>query len=106
VIPNDPLMIYKLLKFSGGFNSPVHSQSRCNLAGGAGCGRDLRQSEVENLGMARLSNKDVRRLDVAVDDSFGMSGVWCIGNLDSEQENRHARQCDASGLHHPRTPWR
>jgi hypothetical protein len=37
--------------------------------------RDLGQTEVEKLGMSALGDKDVRGLDVAVDDAFGVGGV-------------------------------
>src|SRR5580658_7222870 len=50
--------------------------------------RNLRQPEVENLGMTTLGDKDVRRLDVAVDDSFSMRGIEGIGNLDGKRENQ------------------
>ena len=50
--------------------------------------RDLRQSEVQNLGMSALGNEDVRRFDVAVDDAFGMRGIKGIRNLDAERENQ------------------
>ena len=31
---------------------------------------DLRQPEIQNLGVSALGHEDVRRLDVAVDDAF------------------------------------
>src|ERR1700730_311811 len=37
--------------------------------------RHLRQPEIQNLGMSTLGHKDVRRLNVAVDDAFGVSSV-------------------------------
>src|SRR5580658_6166065 len=49
--------------------------------------RNLRQPEVENLGVTALGDKDVRRLDVAVDDSLSMRGIEGIGNFDGEREN-------------------
>ncbi len=59
---------------------------RCDSDWGTGCGRDLRQPEIQNLGVAALGDEDVRGLDVAVDDAFGMRGVECIGNLNRQTE--------------------
>src|SRR5271169_3198692 len=36
--------------------------------------------------MSALGDEDVRRLDVAMHDSSGMSGVECVGDLDGERE--------------------
>ena len=44
--------------------------------------RKLRQSKIENLGVAAISYEDIRRFDVAVDDSFGMRRVQSIRDLD------------------------
>src|SRR5437667_8932175 len=38
--------------------------------------------------MSSLRDEDVRRLDVAMDDSFGVGCIECIGNLDSKQQHR------------------
>jgi hypothetical protein len=69
-----------------------HRASQSNLAGGSACGCDLRQPEVENLGMAALGYKDVGRLDVAVDDPLGVCGVQRIGNLDGERQDQSGFQ--------------
>ena len=45
---------------------------------------DLGESEVENFGVAALSNKDVGGLDVAMHNTFGVGGIERIRNLDSE----------------------
>ena len=37
--------------------------------------------------MAALGDKDVGRLDVAVDDALGMGGFQAIGNLDGQREH-------------------
>jgi hypothetical protein len=50
----------------------------------------LRQSKIQNLGVSAPGHKDVRRLDVTVDDTFGVSCVECIGDLNCE---RHHRFC-------------
>ena len=71
---------------------------------------DLGQSEIENLGVPALGDENVRGLDVAVDDAFGVRGVERIGNLDGEREQLRfpagARRCDASASCRPETPWR
>jgi hypothetical protein len=36
--------------------------------------------------MSTLGDEDVRGLDVAVDDAFGVGGVESVGNLDSDGE--------------------
>src|SRR5215475_11931820 len=47
---------------------------------------DLRQSEIENLGMLARGHEDVRRLDVAMGDSGGMRCVQTLGNLYGERK--------------------
>ena len=56
------------------------------LARRTACRSDLRQPEVENLGVPALGDKDVRGLDVAVDDAFGVGGVERVGNFDGQSE--------------------
>jgi hypothetical protein len=50
--------------------------------------RDLRQTEIENLGMSALGEEDIRRLDIPVDNACGMSGIECVGDLDPEGQSR------------------
>jgi len=38
--------------------------------------------------VAALGDENVRRLDVAVDDSFGVSGIQSIGDFDAESQQR------------------
>ena len=45
---------------------------------------DLRQSEIQHLGVPALGDKDVGGLDVAMDDSFRVRCVQRIGNLNSQ----------------------
>jgi len=54
------------------------------------CGRDARapselcQAEIQDLRRAPAGDKDVGRLDVAVDDALLVRRVQRIGNLDCE----------------------
>jgi hypothetical protein len=41
----------------------------------------LRQTEIENLGVPTFRSEYVGRLDVAVDDAFGVGGIESIGIL-------------------------
>ena len=56
--------------------------------------RHLRQPEIQNLRVSALGDKDVRRLDVAVDDSRRVRGIQRVGNLDPQRQN-------GLGLHRP-----
>jgi hypothetical protein len=49
---------------------------------------DFRQPEVQNLCLPPVRDKDVRGLDVPVDDAFRMGGVESIGDLDAQIEHR------------------
>ena len=51
-------------------------------------GRDLRQSEIQNLCVSALGDEDVSRLDVAVDDALGVGGIERVGDLDGEREDQ------------------
>jgi hypothetical protein len=45
----------------------------------------FRQPEVQNPGVAAIDDKDIGRLDVAVNDSFGVGGVKAVGDLDPKR---------------------
>src|SRR5207249_4071358 len=49
-------------------------------------GGTLGQTEIENLGLVATGHENVGGLDVAVDDSLGMSGVESVGDLRAEIE--------------------
>src|SRR6202040_15333 len=51
--------------------------------GSSGYRGELRQTEIQNLGVTSLSYEQVRGLDIAVDDAFRVCGFEGVGNLDS-----------------------
>ena len=52
---------------------------------GARCSH-LGQAEIQNLGVPASGDKDVGRLDVAVNDAFGMRGIQRLGNLNGKRQ--------------------
>ena len=48
--------------------------------------RHLRQSKVQNFGVAALGDKNIRGLDVAVNDVFGVRGIQRVGDLDGQRQ--------------------
>ena len=79
----------------------AHACCRCDLARRALRDRDLRQSEVENLGVTALGDENVGGLDVAVDDAFGVGRVERVGDLDAQigrivSSSTGCPRCDAS----------
>ena len=48
--------------------------------------RHLGQTKVENLGRPARGDKDVRRLDVAVHDAFGVCRIERLGDIDPDGE--------------------
>ncbi len=63
--------------------SPVVERPVCELVGRCGANL-LGQAEIENFGVAALGDENIRRLDIAMDDSFGVCGIESIGNFDAE----------------------
>src|SRR5215471_21180614 len=57
---------------------------------------DLGQSEVENLGVTPLGDKDIRGLDVAMHDAFAVCRIERVGNLNSERQDVFRLQWTAS----------
>ena len=48
--------------------------------------RNLRQPEIQNLGVPTLSDKNIGGLDIAMNDSLAVRGVECLGNFDGQPE--------------------
>ena len=70
----------------------------CGFRDAAAHLRHFRQPEIQNLCMPALGDEDVGGFDVAVDDTFGVSGIERIGNLDSKRQQHLGFQrtpCDA-----------
>jgi hypothetical protein len=57
---------------------------RRNVARRTACKTDLRQPEVENLGVPALSDKNIGRLDVAMDDALRVGRIQSIGNFNGD----------------------
>src|SRR6266702_4552193 len=49
-------------------------------------GGEFGESEIEDFDLAASRNEDVRGLDVAMDNSFGMGGIESVSNLDAETQ--------------------
>src|SRR5262249_6145913 len=70
------------------FDYTLRRSNVCDHSRFQGISFYLSQSEIENLGVTALGDENVRWLDVAMDDSFGMRGVERVGDLDAERKNR------------------
>ena len=46
------------------------------------------QAEIENLRVAASGDEDIRGLDIAMDDSSGVSGIERVGDFDAQFEQR------------------
>ena len=60
--------------------------------------REFGQAEVEDLGVTPIRDKDVRGLDIAMNDAFGVRGIERIGDLDTQRKQRvhfHGTTADA-----------
>ena len=60
---------------------------RLVVVGARGQGRQLRQAEVQHLGVAGARDEDVGRLDVAVHDPLGVRGRQRLGNSRAEAQH-------------------
>jgi len=60
---------------------------------GAASGSEFGQTEIQNFGVAALGDKDVRGLDVAVNDALRVSGVKSVGDFDANiEQNFHVKR--------------
>jgi hypothetical protein len=50
--------------------------------------RDFGEAEVENFGVSAAGDENVGGLDVAMDDTFGVSGVECVGDVERDGKHR------------------
>src|SRR5258708_3634126 len=73
-----------------------HEASNGNCALRTGLVSDFRQSEVENLGVSALGDEEVGGLNVAVNDSCGVSSIERICNFNRERQ-KHLRLERAPG---------
>src|SRR6266496_2544052 len=48
---------------------------------------NLGKSEIENFGVSALGHKNIRRLDVTMDNALGMSGVEGLSNFNSHAQH-------------------
>jgi len=67
-------------------NRSRHGIRRCNLIRRTDSGRNLCQPKIQNLGVTACGNEDVRRLDVAMNDTFGVGGVERVSDVNRQTE--------------------
>ena len=89
-----------LVKCSGGLVSLLASRA----ARAPILGRELREAEVEHLHLAAPGEEDVRRLDVAMQDAFGVRGVQRVGDLRADVEHRFEIERPAESLRSSGSP--
>src|SRR5438552_15811015 len=44
------------------------------------------ETEIENFGVSAIGHEKICRLNIAMDDAFGMGGFESVGNLDTDVE--------------------
>ena len=54
----------------------------------AALGYHFRQTKIEDLGVAALGDEYIRRLDIAVNDAFGVRGVERFGKLNGQTQKQ------------------
>ena len=74
-------MSWSALTAAGG----PYSGSRC-VHDVAALRSEFRQAKIEDFGLTSWGDKDIRRLDVAVHNSAGVSRIESVRNLDSQFE--------------------
>jgi hypothetical protein len=62
-------------------------QGRCGVISAATC-TNLGQTEIENLRVAASGDEQVRRLDIAVDDSGVVRRLESVGDLDGHRQQQ------------------
>src|SRR5579872_108479 len=67
-------------------------------------GHHLRQTEVQNLGVATGGHENICWLNVAMDDSLGMCGIQGIGYVDRQRQDQLDLQRAPSDLMLQRDP--
>jgi hypothetical protein len=61
---------------------PGISSDSCRRSQPAACGGCFSQAEIQNFAVATPRYKQIRGLDVSMNDTFGMRGIWCVSNVD------------------------
>ncbi len=69
-----------------GYRGIYRHASGLRWAGGGLC--DLGQAEIQDLRVLALGHKNIRRLNVAMDDSLGVGRVERVGDLDAQRKQR------------------
>ena len=70
-----------------GTGQVFHVLGTGHLARSGDACNDLGKTEIKDLGVAALGDKNIRRLDVAMNDALCMRGVERIGDFDGQCEN-------------------
>src|ERR1039458_9337736 len=86
-----PLCLASRLDWSGAARRTMPARLRSRPSG-RGFDRHLCQTEIENLGMAALSNENVGWLNVSVNDALAMRRIERVGDLRAQVQNQFGFQ--------------